>query len=159
MADANSCPTGEVAVGKVKPKGITRPGHTAHRTDGAAGCLSEVWKPGETALIGARATPLAVKLCRVIPIGVQIESTDLQHLCHLAATLVTLHVDDKVDECSDLRLNHTIRQVHVGAQRESAESRECLSRRIGMERGQRACVPGIQRIQEIERFRPLALRQ
>ena len=61
-------------------------------------------------------------------------------------------MDDDVERISDVGLDGAIGEVHAALQNATGKPREALLRGVRMDGGQRAGVPGVQELQEIEGF-------
>ena len=74
-------------------------------------------------------------------------------LCHATVSAKSPDVYDKVNRQSDGFSDTPVRQSHVRGQHTVRQTCEGLFRGIRVDRAETAEVPGIQRLQQVERFR------
>ncbi len=66
-------------------------------------------------------------------------------------------LDDEVDRRGDLLADGARGQVEAGHEHQRLEARERVARRVGVQRGQRAVVAGVHRLEHVERLAAAAL--
>lgn len=74
-------------------------------------------------------------------------------LCHATVSAKSPDVYDKVNRQSDGFSDTPVRQSHVRGQHTVRQTCEGLFRGIRVDRAETAEVPGVQRLQQVERFR------
>jgi hypothetical protein len=69
---------------------------------------------------------------------------------NVSASRPPLDLYDHIERVSDVRFNRAIGEVHAALQNTTGETRETLLCRVGMDGGQRAGVPRVEKLQKIE---------
>src|SRR6266851_1908313 len=85
-------------------------------------------------------------------VRIRVVSVDQEDFGNVSASRPALDMYYHVQGVGDVRLNRAVRQFDPALQDAAREPREPLLRGVRMDRGQRARVPGVQELQQIERF-------
>src|SRR6266853_6089996 len=85
-------------------------------------------------------------------VRVRVVSVDQENFVNVSASRPALDVDDDIERIGDVGLDGPIREVHATLQNTTGEACEALLCGVRMDGGQRAGVPGVQELQEIEGF-------
>jgi len=84
---------------------------------------------------------------------VNVVTADCRDLCNAPVSANSPDVHDKVNRESDGFSDTAVRQPHVCGQHTVRQACEGLFRGIRVDRAETAEVPGVQRLQQVERFR------
>ena len=87
------------------------------------------------------------------PIALNVVTAHCRDLCHATVSANSPDVHDKVNRQSDGFSDAPVRQTHVRGQHTVRQTREGLLRGVRVDRAEAAEMPGVQRLQQVERFR------
>src|SRR5229473_4638452 len=85
-------------------------------------------------------------------VRIRVVSVDQEDFGNVSASRPALDVDDDIEGIGDVGLDGPIGELHAALQNTACEACEALLRGVRMDGGQRAGVPGVQELQEIEGF-------
>ena len=83
-------------------------------------------------------------------VRVRVVAVDFEDFANEPPARPSVDMNDNVERIADVGLDGAVRQFNAALQNAARESRQALLRGTGMNRGQRAGVTGVEKLQEVE---------